>query len=87
MFSNSISAAQPRGTPPPWAVRSVKCCVVGILGLPLAVPLLLAASAALGPGADLYRKLGFFFAVAVWLGLFVTAQYLTTVFPPVPRRR
>jgi len=87
MFSNSISLARPRGTPPPWAVRTVKCCVLGILGLPLAVPLLLAASAALGPGADLYRKAGFFLSLAIWLGLFVTAQYLTTVFPPAARRR
>lgn len=76
-----------RGAPPPWAVRTVKCCVVGILGLPLAVPLLLAASAALGPAADPWRRIGFFAAVGVWIALFVGAQYLTAVFPPVPRRR
>lgn len=89
MFSNEISIAQarPHGTPPSWSVRTVKCCVFGILGLPLAVPLLLAASSALGPGADPYRRFGFFLALAVWLGLFVTAQYLTTVFPPVSRDR
>ncbi len=87
MLSHPIPLARTRGTPPPWTVRTVKCCVVGILGLPLAVPLLLAASAALGPGADPYRKLGFFFSLTVWLGLFATAQYLTTVFPPAARRR
>jgi len=82
---------QPRatthGAPPPWAVRTVKCCVVGILGLPLAVPLLLAASTALGPAADPWRRIGFFAAVGIWIALFAGAQYLTTVFPPVPRRR
>lgn len=73
--------------PPPWAVRTVKCCVLGILGLPLAVPLLLAASAALGPAADPWRRIGFFAAVGIWIALFAGAQWLTTVFPPVPRRR
>jgi ABC-type transport system involved in cytochrome c biogenesis permease component len=88
MVSNHLSIGQnSRGAPPHWAVRTVKGCVLGILGLPLAVPLLLAASAAFGAGADPYRKLGFFVSLAVWLGLFVTAQYLTAVFPPVPRRR
>jgi hypothetical protein len=86
MFTHELhprTAAQ--GAPPPWAVRTVKWCVVGILGLPLAVPLLLAASAALGPAADRWRQLGFFAAVGIWVALFIGAQWLTTVFPPVPR--
>jgi hypothetical protein len=82
-----ISRREPRGAPPPWAVRTVKCCVFGILGLPLAVPLLLAATGALGAGADPLRRAGFFLSVTVWFGLFVAAQWLTTVYPPVPRRR
>lgn len=89
MFAHELP--QPRAAtptaPPPWAVRTVKCCVAGILGLPLAVPLLLAASAALGPAADPGRRIGFFAAVGIWIALFVGAQYLTYVFPPVPRRR
>jgi hypothetical protein len=73
--------------PPPWAVRTVKCCVLGILGLPLAVPLLLAASGALGSAADPWRRLAFFAALCVWVSMFVAAQWLTTVYPPVPRHR
>jgi hypothetical protein len=72
--------------PPPWAVISVKCCVVGILTFPLVVPLLLAASAALG-APDAFRRAAFFAAVGVWVGMFVLAEYVTTVYPPVPRRR
>jgi len=72
--------------PPGWAVLSVKCCVVGILGLPLAVPLLLAASAALGPGAEPLRRVLFGLSVLLWLCMFGCAQVLTTVYPPVPRR-
>ena len=89
MFAHQLSRARAVAVeaPPPWAVRTVKCCVLGILGLPLAVPLLLAASSALGPAADPWRRIGFFLAVGIWVALFVGAQYLTTVFPPVARRR
>ncbi|HET6439090.1 MAG TPA: hypothetical protein VFG59_13565 [Anaeromyxobacter sp.] len=73
--------------PPRWAVITVKCCVIGILALPLATPAVLAASTALGPGLDPFRHLGFLAAVALWLALFGTAQLLTTTYPPVPRRR
>ena len=75
-----------RDAPPPWAVLTVKCCVVGLLTLPLAMPILLAASMALGPGTDLLRKVAFATSVVVWLGLFGCAQVLTTLFPPVSRR-
>ena len=87
MFANQIGLmpARARTAPPHWAVLSVKCCVVGILTLPLAVPLLLAGSAALGV-ADPFRRGAFFSAVGVWVALFALAQYLTTVYPPVPRR-
>jgi hypothetical protein len=61
----------------------VRCCVAGILGLPVAVPLLLAFA----PGADLHRRLGFTLSLAVWLGLFAAAQLLTAVYPPAGRRR
>jgi hypothetical protein len=89
MFAHQLPHARTvaHEAPPLWTVRTVKCCVLGILGLPLAVPLLLAASSALGPSADPWRRIGFFLAVGVWVALFVGAQYLTTVFPPVPRRR
>lgn len=89
MFAHQLNHARAAAqeAPPPWAVRSVKCCVLGILGLPLLVPILLAASSAFGPGADPWRRVGFFLALGVWLALFVGAQWLTTVFPPVPGRR
>ncbi len=75
-----------RDAPPAWAVLTVKSCVIGLLTLPLAMPLLLAATTALGPGADLARKIAFATSVAVWVGLFVCAQVLTTMYPPVRRR-
>jgi hypothetical protein len=75
-----------RDAPPPWAILTVKCCVVGLLGLPLAMPILLAASMALGPQADLGRKIAFATSVVVWVGMFACAQILTTLYPPVPRR-
>ncbi len=65
----------------------MKCCVVGLLTLPLATPLLLAASMALAPDADVGRKIGFGASVVVWLGMFGCAQLLTSVYPPVPRQR
>jgi hypothetical protein len=88
MFANQtrLMPAHAREAPPPWAVLSVKCCVVGILTFPLAVPLLLAGSAALG-APDSFRRAAFFAALGVWVAMFVLAQYLTTVYPPVPRRR
>lgn len=86
MFTNEIGLmpASARTAPPRWAVLSVKFCVVGILTLPLIVPLLLAGSAALT--ADSFGRALFFSSVGVWLALVLTAQYLTTVYPPVPRR-
>jgi len=73
--------------PPSWAVASVKCCVVGILALPVIVPLLLAGRAALGPvDDDSFRRAAFFVSVGVWVAMVAVAQYLITVYPPVPRR-
>ncbi len=89
MFANEVrrfEQAVARVAPPPWAVLTVKCCVVGLLTLPLATPLLLAASMALGPGADLGRKIAFATSVVLWVGMFACAQVLTTLYPPVPRR-
>jgi hypothetical protein len=89
MFATHVrDLAQPavREAPPSWTVLTVKSCVVGLLVLPLAMPILLAASMALGPGADLGRKIAFASSVVVWVGLFACAQVLTTLFPPVPRR-
>ena len=75
-----------REAPPSWAVLTVKSCVVGLLCLPLAMPILLAASMALGPGADLGRKIAFASSVVVWVGMFACAQVLTSVYPPIPKR-
>ncbi len=89
MFASEVhrfEQAVVREAPPSWAVLSVKCCVVGLLVLPLAMPLLLAASMALGPGADVGRKIAFAASVVLWVGMFVCAQVLTTLYPPVPRR-
>jgi hypothetical protein len=88
MFANHIGLMPGHAVkvPPAWAVLSVKVCVVGILTFPLAVPLLLGLSGALG-APDAFRRAAFFAAVGVWIGMFVLAEYLTTVYPPVPRRR
>jgi len=75
-----------REAPPSWAVVTVKCCVIGLLVLPLAMPILLAASMALGPAADLARKIAFASSVVAWVGMFACAQLLTTLYPPVPGR-
>jgi ABC-type transport system involved in cytochrome c biogenesis permease component len=88
MFANQtgLMPAHAVNAPPPWAVLLVKGCVVGILTFPVAVPLLLVGSAALG-AAESFRRAAFFASWGVWLAMFVLAQYLTTVYPPVPRRR
>lgn len=89
MFASQVrrfEQAAVREAPPPWAVLTVKCCVVGLLSLPLAMPLLLAASMALGPGADLGRKVAFASSVVLWVGMFLCAQVVTTLYPPVPRQ-
>ena len=75
-----------RSAPPPWAVVTVKCCVIGLLTLPLAMPILLGASMALETGTDLFRKVALISSVLVWVGMFACAQVLTTVYPPVRRR-
>lgn len=85
MFANPIRLTHAPTAPPPWAVLSVKCCVVGILALPLVVPPLLAVSAALDL-ADAFRRAAFFTSLGAWVAMFVLAQYLITVYPPVPRR-
>lgn len=90
MFANQMrlmpAPVHARKAPPEWAVFSVKCCVIGILALPLVVPLLLAGIAAVGDVSDSFRRGAFFVAAGGWVTLFVLAQYLTTVYPPVPRR-
>ncbi len=82
----SLEHAAVRDAPPLWAVRTVKSCVVGLLALPVVMPLLLAASMALGPGTDLLRKIAFASSAVVWVGMFACAQVLTTMYPPVARR-
>lgn len=73
--------------PPHWAVVAVKCCVVGILTLPLAsLPVLLMVSAFLGPRGDGFRMIATPLFICLWLGTLVCAEVLTSYFPPVPRR-
>jgi hypothetical protein len=89
MYANQVRRldhAAMRGVPPHWAVLTVKCCVVGLLSLPLAVPVLLASTGGLEPQAEQLRQVAFFLSAAVWLGMFACAQFITTTFPPVPRR-
>lgn len=89
MFAHQFRLMPARApkAPPSWAVLSVKCCVVGILALPVVVPLLLAGRAALGPiDDDAFRRTAFFGSVGLWVAMFALAQYLITVYPPVPRR-
>ena len=88
MFANQVRfiPAPARQAPPPWAVLLVKCCAVGLLALPPAMPLLTVGSFALGPRAESFRRVAFFASIGVWVAMFVLAQYLITVYPPVPRR-
>ena len=76
MFANQIGLmpAHARQAPPPWAVLSVKCCAVGLLALPPAMPLLMAGSVALGPLAESFRRAAFFASGGVWVAMFVLAQ-------------
>jgi hypothetical protein len=75
-----------QAAPPHWAVVTVKLCVAGILLLPLATPLLLTASSALGDRADPFRFPAFVVSVVLWLALLTCAEIVTGHYPPVPRR-
>jgi len=81
-----IGEAAARSAPPAWAIVTVKCCVIGLLTLPLAMPILLGASMALEAGTELFRKIALASSVLVWVGMFASAQVLTTVYPPAARR-
>lgn len=72
--------------PPQWAVAMVRCCVVGVLLLPVVAPaVLVGGSLLLGASGERFRMAGML--AAFWLGMFllVLAETLTTHFPPVPR--
>jgi hypothetical protein len=75
-----------QAAPPHWAVVAVKCCVAGILLLPIGTPILMVASTALGPWAYTFRPIAFVVSVLLWIGLIVWAQVLTTRYPPVRSR-
>lgn len=72
-----------QATPPHWAVVAVKACVAGILLLPVCMPILMVASSVLGPQGDVLRPVAFVSSVALWVGLVVAAQVLTSTYPPV----
>jgi len=74
-----------REAPPHWAVVTVRCCVVGLLALPVLMPVALAATTGIGP-LEPFRPIAFGLSILVWLGLFVCAQIITTTYPPVPGR-
>lgn len=74
-----------REAPPHWAVVTVRCCVVGLLALPVFMPVVLAASTGIG-FLEPYRPFAFGLSILVWLGLFASAQVITTTYPPVPSR-
>ena len=85
--SQYLGHAEQVSAPPHWAILAVKCCVVGILTLPLATPpLVLTVGAFLGPGAESFRMVAVPFFIGLWLAMLVCAEVLTTYFPPVPRR-
>jgi hypothetical protein len=70
-----------REAPPHWSVVTVRSCVVGLLALPVVMPLAL-ATGALAP----FRPLALGLSVALWVGLLVCAQLVVTTHPPVQDR-
>ncbi|HVO18978.1 MAG TPA: hypothetical protein VMU15_06970 [Anaeromyxobacter sp.] len=74
-----------RDAPPHWAVVTVRCCVVGLLALPVLMPVALAATTGVG-ALEPFRPVAFGLSIVVWLGLFACAQLITTTYPPVPSR-
>jgi hypothetical protein len=75
-----------QAAPPHWAEVTVKCCVAGILLLPLGTPVLLTASSALGERVDPFRLPAFLVSLALWVAMLACAQFITGHYPPVPRR-
>ena len=88
MFASQvrIGSGSVGSAPPTWAIRTVKCCVVGLLTLPLAVPILLAVSMTPETGTNLFQKLTVASSVLIWVGMFASALSITSAYPPVPRR-
>jgi len=73
-------------SPPRWAVVTVKCCVVGILVLPLCAPvLLLLGSSLLGPQAEGFRLVASAALIALWAAMLTCAEVLTGYYPPARR--
>ena len=82
-----LGQAELRVAPPHWAVVAVKVCVAGILLMPLGVPVLMTtASPFLGTHAEGFRMVTFGVSIGLWLVMLAFAEFLTTHFPPVPRR-
>jgi hypothetical protein len=73
----TISAA-----PPHWAVVAVKCCVVGILLLPVSTLLWLLMYKPTEEG-DL-GPIAFMVSVGLGLVLYCCAALITSTYPPVP---
>jgi hypothetical protein len=67
--------------PPTWAVVVVKACVIGLLLLPVAV--FLWAIMYTPPDGVGVAPIAFLASIMLGLGMFGTAAYLTTTFPPV----
>jgi hypothetical protein len=68
--------------PPEWAVFVVKFCVMGLLLLPVTT-LLWALMYTPTPEVD-FTPVTFVTSILLGLGLFGTAAYITTTYPPVP---
>jgi hypothetical protein len=81
-----VGEAMRRADRPRGAAVALRVCVAGLLILPVAVPLLLAASIAWSPEARLGRAIGIAVSVVIWLAMFVCAQVLTGPSPAGPRR-
>lgn len=76
-----LAAGTVADAPPAWAVLVVKCCVIGMLLLPVAT---LLWAVVYTPTEDVdHGPLAFIGSIMLGLGMFVTAAYLTTSFPPV----
>lgn len=70
--------------PPHWAVVTVKCCLVGILALPVTTFLWLGVSYYWPSQAAALAPLAFALTIALGLAMIVCASVLTSMYPPVP---
>jgi hypothetical protein len=72
-------------SPPRWAVVTVKCCVVGILVLPVTTLAWLAFGSYWPERAESLAPTAFVVSIGLGLALMACASILTSIYPPVRR--